>query len=328
MGISGSGRYALKSCVAVAFLAGCGVSQPPIGAPGAMPLTALPTHAYRGTSWMLPDARRHDLLYVSNWGTSTVTVYTYPQGSPVGTLTGFTQPYGECVDKHGDVFITNNNASDILEYPHGSSSPSATISDADEHPAGCSINPINGDLAVNNAYTVSNEAGSISLYHYSGKHGWSFPKVYSDSNFFYMYFCGYDNKGDLFVDGFTAYDGSVVLAVLPAGHKTFTDLKLQQAINVPGGVMWDGRYMTLVDSGLQPSVVYRFVAKAGTATVVGSTSLSGSDVVQYWIDGNRIVGPQPNSDSVGIWSYPAGGQAITSITQDLEGPAGLTISRH
>lgn len=31
------GRYALFSCAAVAMLAGCGGSQPPIGAPGAMP---------------------------------------------------------------------------------------------------------------------------------------------------------------------------------------------------------------------------------------------------------------------------------------------------
>ncbi len=31
------GRYALSSCVAVVMLAGCGGSQPPIGAPGAMP---------------------------------------------------------------------------------------------------------------------------------------------------------------------------------------------------------------------------------------------------------------------------------------------------
>ena len=30
-------RYALSSCAAAAMLAGCGGSQPPIGAPGAMP---------------------------------------------------------------------------------------------------------------------------------------------------------------------------------------------------------------------------------------------------------------------------------------------------
>jgi hypothetical protein len=32
----GCGRHALISCVAAAMLAGCGGSQPPIGAPGAM----------------------------------------------------------------------------------------------------------------------------------------------------------------------------------------------------------------------------------------------------------------------------------------------------
>jgi hypothetical protein len=37
MKISDFGRYALSSCVAATMLAGCGGSQPPIGAPGAMP---------------------------------------------------------------------------------------------------------------------------------------------------------------------------------------------------------------------------------------------------------------------------------------------------
>jgi hypothetical protein len=48
-------RYALSSCIAVALLTGCGGSQPPIGAPGAMPqASAIAMHADRGKSWMLP----------------------------------------------------------------------------------------------------------------------------------------------------------------------------------------------------------------------------------------------------------------------------------
>jgi phospholipase C len=39
------GRIALSSCVAAAMLAGCGASQPPIGAPGAMPQRAAPISA-------------------------------------------------------------------------------------------------------------------------------------------------------------------------------------------------------------------------------------------------------------------------------------------
>jgi hypothetical protein len=44
--------------VAAATPAGCGASQPPIGAPGAMPQgTRIATHAEHGKSWMLPEAK-------------------------------------------------------------------------------------------------------------------------------------------------------------------------------------------------------------------------------------------------------------------------------
>ncbi len=60
-----------------ALLAGCGESQSPIGAPGGMPQTsAIATHAERGKSWMLPEAKSEDLLYISTF--NGVTVYSYP----------------------------------------------------------------------------------------------------------------------------------------------------------------------------------------------------------------------------------------------------------
>jgi hypothetical protein len=72
MKLSDFSRYALTSCAA-ALLAGCGGSQPPIGAPGAMPQTsALTMHAERGkswmpegsikASWMAKDAKKKNLL--------------------------------------------------------------------------------------------------------------------------------------------------------------------------------------------------------------------------------------------------------------------------
>lgn len=318
---------ALGTCAVAAILAACGGSQPPVAAPGAIPRTsAIATQADRGPSWMLPEAGKHELLYVSNWTSSKVTVYTYPEGQLVGKLTGFAQPYGECIDNSGDVFITNFNGSDIFEYRRGALRPKAIISDSGEHPAGCSVDPTTGNLAVNNSYTVTNEAGSISLYEHNPHHHWGTPTILSDSSFFYMYFCGFDATGNLFVDGYTSYGGSFILAVLPAGSGTFTNLSLNQTIEVPGGIMWDGQYMTLADSGLSPSVIYRFTVSGSTATVVGSTTLSGSDIVQYWVNGSKIVGPQPNTSSVGIWDYPAGGEAVRSVTDGLHAPGGLTVS--
>jgi hypothetical protein len=49
--------YTLSACAAAAVLAGCGGSQPPIGAPGAKPQASrIATRADRGKSWMLPEA--------------------------------------------------------------------------------------------------------------------------------------------------------------------------------------------------------------------------------------------------------------------------------
>ena len=59
----------MLSIVAAALLAGCGGSQPPIGAPGAMPQSqAIASHAARGKSWMLPEAAPTELLYVADYG--------------------------------------------------------------------------------------------------------------------------------------------------------------------------------------------------------------------------------------------------------------------
>ena len=57
------GSCELGICAAAAMLAGCGGSQPPIGAPGAMPQTyaIAQTRAHRGTNsatdHKMPDSR-------------------------------------------------------------------------------------------------------------------------------------------------------------------------------------------------------------------------------------------------------------------------------
>ena len=96
-------RYTV-SCLAVAMLAAC-AARPPMGGAGAMPQT-LPSarHAEHGRSWMLPEAKRENLLYVVDEGARDVYVYSYPQRVLVGTL-GFDYPTGDCVDKAGNVWI-------------------------------------------------------------------------------------------------------------------------------------------------------------------------------------------------------------------------------
>jgi hypothetical protein len=147
------------------LLAGCGGSQPPIGAPGAMPQSrAVATHADRGKSWMLPEAKKSDLLYVTN-GDYGVLVYAYPRVRLVGTLSGFEGLDGLCADKAGDIFIPSAGLAEIFEYAHGGTSPIATLSDQDGEAHACSVDPTTGNLAVTNIDSLSGSGGgNIAIY--------------------------------------------------------------------------------------------------------------------------------------------------------------------
>src|ERR1700677_3948961 len=119
-------RHVLSISAVTAMLTACGGSQPPIGAPGAMPQTfALAAHADRGTSWMLPEAASQDLLYVSSH--NYVSIYTYPGGQLVGKLRGFYLASGQCVDSSNNVYITDYGMNRVFEYAHGNSKRLRTI---------------------------------------------------------------------------------------------------------------------------------------------------------------------------------------------------------
>src|SRR5580692_8962641 len=141
-------RYALCSCVAAAMLASCGGSQPPIGAPGSMRQTsAIATYIARGGSWMLPEAKSEDLLYVTS--EPDLTILSYPQGKVVARISG---NYGDstiCSDPNsGNVFVVN--PSDIEEYAHGGTTPIATLSEPPGYSflAGCAVDATTDNLAV------------------------------------------------------------------------------------------------------------------------------------------------------------------------------------
>ena len=177
-------------------------------------------------------------------------------------------------DKSANVWIVNDGASQLVEYAHGGTSPIATLSDAGEYPEGCSVDPTTtGNLAVTNFYSTSG-AGSVSIY--AGARG--SPQVYSDPGMTNYRFCGYDSKGNLFVDGVNN-SSSFVLAELPKGSSSFTNIDFTQKIEWPGGVQWDGKFIAVGDT--DTGTIYRTNA---AGIVKGSTLLSGSNYVnQFWI---------------------------------------------
>ena len=276
-------RHSMLGSVAFAALAACGAPQtsttPPVqqNAPSAQ-------NAGREQSWMLPEAKSEDLLYVAN--VYTITVYSYPRGKLVGTLQNFYTPYGECVDKTGDVYITDGKFGKIYEYAHGGTKPIHTVNDPSYRAYGCAIDPTTGNLAVANYSDNSARSGNVAIY----RKARGFPKSYVGYGFYYYYYCGYDTTGNLYVDGLNNGGFGFAFARLAKRSHSLQSFLLPQPITFPGGVQWDGKYVAVGDQA--GSAIYQFSFTKGRATLQGHTALTGSGLVgQFAIDGSTVVAP-------------------------------------
>jgi hypothetical protein len=318
MRISGF-RYALCSCVAAAMLAACGGSQPPVSAPGAMPQSrAIATHAERAKSWMLPEAKDQSLLYVPNSdpsGGGYVSVYSYPHGDLMGTLTEFSNPDGVCVDNVRNIYITDEIARDITEYAHGGSQSIKTLADSGQ-PVGCAVDPITGNLAV------ANLGGTVAIYRNATRNAkYVYFSTEGDA-----YFCGYDDSGDLFVDGlsYQGLDDLFQLAKLPRGKRNFEVISTNQTVESPGQVQWDGKYLAVGDA--EQHLIYR-VSVTGTSGVVKKTvQLTDGGANGFLIRGARLIDASYFYAEVQYFKYPAGGSATKVITDGASSPASAAIS--
>jgi len=277
---------------------------------------------------MLPEAKNEDLLYVTSQDTG-VEVFSYPKGKLVGTLTGFSTPMGECVDKAGNVYVVNRSAK-IVEYAHGGKTPLRSLRMLNDRAylTGCSVDRATGNLAVTANVGVSYYA---TVWIYTKAKG--VAQSYYDSDIA-SYLCGYDTTGNLFVDG-TGKDG-FAFAEHPKGRSTFTNISISGGtINLPGGVQSHGKYIAVGDQEYQStnaSAIYQVSVSGSTGTLEGVTPLTGAiDVVQFWIQGATVIGPDAERNCgasprgcVEFWKYPAGGSYSKALA--VSEPFGSAIS--
>ena len=299
-------HYAISSCVTAALLAGCGGSQPPIGAPGAMRQTrAIGTHAQRGGSWMLLEAKRKDLLYASSL--HRIDVFSYPTGRRVGKLRIGYDIGGLCSDPKGDVFV--DAGAKVFEYEHGGTDPIAIVKSKFGFPFQCAFDPTTGNLAV--ISTIDSGPEHITIYkNVTGK-----AEEYEDYGTFYSFFgCVYDGGGNLFVTGYTD-----ALGELPKGADAFINYKpsLKTDESVLAGIQWDGKYVTVqeVPPDKHHALLDRITITHKKATVVSRTELAGNQIRFKWLYSGVAIGFEgQNHHAIGFWLYPAGGGTVKVLS--------------
>jgi hypothetical protein len=325
---------AIALSVAASLLAGCGESQPPIGAPGAI-AQSRGVAARIAEPKMLPEAKG-DLLYVSQ-ASGAVYVFSYPDGRSVGSLIGLAgNPDGVCSDLASHVFVTEF-PNVIQEYARGRKLPIATL-EAPGEPEECSVDSTSGDLAVG-IYTYNSHSTGVAVFHRAR----GSPKFYADPSFSQMTACSYDNNGDLFAAGvssttISSKEAELALAELPAGGSKFIDIKLKRIFidTVNQHIEWYGGKLAIGEGTRYATQysIYQMAISARRAKLVGETQLDlGADKVSgdtaFFIQSGRIAVTVESGDQsqVLLWPYPKGG-GDTSSTKPFgnQYADGVTVS--
>ncbi len=322
MRLSRFGGGVAAFCIGTAGLSGCsGFSSQVIpvraGSPQSLWQPAARPPA-QGQSWVAPEAKNEDLLYVS--AENGVFVYSYTQGKKVGQLLA-PHPGGDCSDAKGNIFVADINDSKILEFSHGARTPIATLPDPGYNPASCAIDPKTGDLAVTNFQSTTGGAGNLVIY----PNAQGGRKLYvKNSSLQTPYFCAFDKAGDLFIDGFDS-GSNTGFEELPKGSDSFEAVELNRHIGAPGGVQAVGQEIAVGDSA--QGTVFTFAIRGNNGTVTSTTTLKGAQggLAGFVILGKKIVAATGFQNTAGYWPYPSGGNP-TKILKDLSVATGVAIS--
>ena len=328
-------------CAAMVMLVGCGGSQLPMDASGAIPqgrgITARHPegvqHSEHRKSWISPDVKTiKKLLYISDG--EDVNVFNYKTKALVGMLgyVGFLQR-GQCVDKLGNVWFTSGGQfaayGSAIEYAHGGKTPLKTLN-TEGSSIGCSIDPTSGDLAVANASNATSGPSNVAIF----KNASGTPKLY------YSYYCGaptspgYDQNGNLYVEGDVSYGLPSTVCEIPHRGKALRPISFNVSIPIPEGVMWDGKYITLatgIGSPIKTAIYQMAEDVSGNLKKVGKTVLTDTcngvraEVEQPFIVGNEntpanrrqgnvvVGGNMACAGTFDYWNYPAGGNPIETF---------------
>jgi hypothetical protein len=298
-------RDALSGCVALALLTGCGSQNDDLVA-----LRVGDVAAQR------PARTSARFMYVAGSGHSYVA--SYPGGKSPETISAGAN--SACADKMGNAFLTL--AASVTEYHNGGTTPIKTF-EVGASTKGCASDPTTGNLAV----TFYSSTGDVAIF----ANGNSSPTVYQDN--IDPYYCGYDNEGNLFIDGFTlGRSAQFTLTELPKGGSTFETIAITPNITKrPGQVQWDGKYITVQASygDVKGTTIYRLQISGSKATVVGTMSFQGNGHAAgvSWITDSQVLmtfaqrSDKGTPKSVGVWKYPAGGKR-TKVFSDFPTPIG------
>jgi hypothetical protein len=257
--------------------------------------------------------------YIINDYTTYADIFDYPTNDKqIGTIndvggqgcTNVLYGYGKKI-----VWIVAGS-DQISEYKVPSKLIKSLSVPSDDFPSSCAMDE-QGDLAV--GILAGSDTGDIALF----KNATGTP-TFIPTQISREYFDGYDNKGNLFLDGFTS-GSAFQLDEIPKGSKKSQPITLSDQIGFPGSVQWDGKYLTVLDQ--YTNIIHQYTVSGTKATVHGTVTLSGAqDCAQSWIAAGVVYCGDAGMDNGSVYKYPKGGNALAEFSGNFDLPLGTTAA--
>jgi hypothetical protein len=314
-----SNRFPLSSYLAATLLAGCSISPPPIGAPGAIPESAGPTPHVADSHTSGP------LLYVAHLhgrgshSHSVISILSLRHDKVLATITDYGYVAGVCSDASGNVWVSNRRHRWYVdEFARGGTKAIEELPTPRRwsNSTGCAVDPISGDLAV----TGENIDGIPYVLIWNGARSGK-PATYR------VPFCplnaAYDDGGNLFITGWGCdSDFFFEFGELAKGSSGVKRISLDKPVREPGSVQWDGTDVavaTRTNRHQHAARLYRVQVSGTTGKVVGAVQLHGlagagySGLIFVLHDGDVIAPAGASGERIWVWPYPRGGKPTRSI---------------
>lgn len=185
--ITRSISHLLGATAAAVFIAGCG------SAFQTNQQTTSPVRTSRLKTWISPDAKDAPrLFFQGDVDLGNIYIFSLPEMALKGTITGLSVPLGMCSDLAGNIYVAESGKSQVDEFTR-TGTQIATYTDTYGYPSACAVNPRNGYLAV------TDNSSPLKVLIFSSPS--SPPTILTVPDMTYLSFAGYNEKGELWVDG-------------------------------------------------------------------------------------------------------------------------------
>ncbi len=253
--------------------------------------------------------KKNQVVYVSDTVTNEVFGYDQTGGLPFITIAaGFAFPQGLATDNAGNLYVADTNNSRIVVFAPGSTSPSMTISDPNEFPAGVAVS--GNYVYVTNI--INSSGGNGGLIAFNKKTGKVY-RTYSCPTIERAYFVAVDAVGNVYVDDINAntHEPEVVEFAQPG---LTCGSALPPTLGGPGGLQFDKSGNLVVDDQEGDTISY---APPGFSTVVAISDNGGSEgddpVTIALAKGNATIWTANAKGTLTQWPYPASGTPSLTI---------------